>query len=72
MTEIDIPNIVTDVDIPGKNLEDPFDVANLHAREMERVAQQAYATGVLHGINAQSMAQAKNDVMEFEDYDWEL
>lgn len=62
-------NIVTDPDIPES--EDPFDSANFIAREMERVAEQAYMTGVLHGINAQSMAQVKNDVMAFEDYGWE-
>lgn len=38
----------------------------------ERELQRAYKLGVLHGINAQSMAQAKNDVMEFDDYGWEL
>lgn len=32
----------------------------------------AYKLGVLHGINAQSMAQVKNDLMEFNDYGWEV
>lgn len=39
-----------------------------HEEELRR----AYKLGLLHGMNAQSMAQVKNDVMEFEDYGWDL
>lgn len=38
----------------------------LHQRQVER----AYKTGLLHGINAQSMAQVKTNVLEFEDFEW--
>jgi hypothetical protein len=38
--------------------------------QRERELREAYQLGLLHGINAQSMAQVKNDVMEFEDYGW--
>lgn len=47
---------------PGVN-----SLTKIHERQVER----AYEMGLLHGINAQSMAQVKNDVMEFDDYGWE-
>jgi len=40
-------------------------------REEERL-REAYQMRLLHGINASSMARVKNDVMEFEDYEWEI
>lgn len=43
-------------------------VAERHEEELER----AYRLGILHGINAQSMAQVENDVMSFDDYGWEI
>lgn len=42
------------------------------ARNHEQRVETAYHLGLLHGINAQSIAQAKNNVMEFEDYGWDL
>lgn len=43
------------------------DIAKRHREQVER----AYHLGILHGINVQSMAQAKNSVMSFEDYGWQ-
>jgi len=37
---------------------------------VEKRVEEAYQLGVLHGINASSMACVKRDVMEFEDYGW--
>ncbi|AAM88759.1 hypothetical protein PhiCh1p86 [Natrialba phage PhiCh1] len=42
------------------------DMMRRHHEDVER----AYHLGLLHGINAQSMAEAKRDVMSFEDYPW--
>lgn len=51
------------------DMNDPIhDIAESHERELQR----AYKLGLLHGINAQSMAQAKNNVLAFEDYGWDL
>jgi hypothetical protein len=40
--------------------------------QRERELREAYQLGLLHGINAQSMAQVNNKVMEFEDYGWSV
>ncbi|QRD99669.1 HNH-endonuclease [Halorubrum virus VOLN27B] len=40
--------------------------------QFEKDIEKAYKLGLLHGINAQSMAQVERDVMEFEDYGWRL
>jgi len=47
--------------------DDPFRFKQ-HERELRKM----YMVGVLHGINAQSMAQVKNDIMDFDDYGWEV
>jgi len=52
-------------DISSSSFEQLFDLR-------ERQLRRAYKLGVLHGINAQSMAQVKNDVMSFDDYGWNL
>jgi len=68
MTECrDFPGVVTDDSGPGPVTE-MKDLAKTYERQFER----AYKLGVLHGINAQSMAQVKEEVMEFEDYGWDL
>lgn len=41
-------------------------------RDYHEKIEQAYKLGILHGINAQAMAQAEYDVMEFEDYGWSM
>lgn len=46
-------------------------IPNYH-KEIEKVAERAYQRGLLAGINAQSMAQTKNEVMAFEDYGWDV
>jgi len=38
--------------------------------QFEKDIEKAYQLGLLHGINAQSMAQVENDVLTFEDYGW--
>lgn len=60
------PGIVTDDSGPDPVTE-MMTLARVHGRQLER----AYKLGLLHGINAQSMAIAKEDVMEFEDCGWE-
>ena len=62
-------------EFPGIKTEDsseelvPFlKIERGYQRQLER----AYKLGVLHGINAQSMAQVKRDVMEFDDYGWDV
>jgi hypothetical protein len=59
------PGVVTSGP-PDKN--ERTDLFKLHERQIKR----AYKMGLLHGINAQSMAQVKNDVMEFDDFEWEV
>lgn len=39
-----------------------------HAEEVQR----AYKLGLLHGMNAASMAQYEAEVLSFEDYGWKL
>lgn len=63
----EFPGVVT-----GGEIDDPFDGITQLAKVHERQLNRAYKMGVLHGINAQSMAQVKNDVMEFDDYGWEI
>jgi len=59
--EIDESMIVTDHELDHSLT--PFEnIAKFRERQLRR----AYKLGVLHGINAQSMAQAKNDVIEFD------
>lgn len=62
----EFPGIVTDDSGP-----DPVTEMTALARVHERQLKRAYKMGLLHGINAQSMAQVKKEVMEFEDYGWE-
>lgn len=42
------------------------------AKKREADLQKAYQMGLLAGINAQSMAQVKNEVLAFEDYGWSV
>lgn len=60
--------------IPGMMVNsDPEELTSAKpiAKAHEWELQKAYQLGLLHGINAQSMAQVKNDVMAFDDYGWE-
>lgn len=43
-------------------------MSELYQQDVER----AYHLGLLHGINAQSMAQAELDVLRVEDMSWEI
>lgn len=41
-------------------------------QQFEKDIEMAYQLGLLHGINAQSMAQVENNVLEFDDYGWDV
>lgn len=43
-----------------------------YQRQREKELEQAYQLGLLHGINASSMARIEQEIMEFEDYGWQL
>jgi len=42
------------------------------AEQYEEHLRRVYQLGLLHGINSQSMAQVEKDVMEFDDFGWDL
>lgn len=42
------------------------------AAQQERDVERAYTLGLLHGINAASMARVEAEVLAFEDYGWQL
>lgn len=42
------------------------------SEQYEKELKQAYQLGLLHGINAQSMASVERDVMEFDEYGWNI
>jgi hypothetical protein len=52
--------------------ESHFDELDDVLRHHEERVEKAYRLGLLHGMNAQSMARVKESVMEFEDYGWSV
>lgn len=57
-----------DMKMEGTHDYHEFNFMEQYNQDLQRV----YELGLLHGINAQSMSQAKVDVMEFDDYGWRM
>lgn len=65
---IDSETYANGMEVEGYSISTSMD--EWFEQNVEEKIREAYQLGLLHGINASSMARTKNDVMEFEDYEW--